>query len=392
MKALVVARYAQRRGGADTFTQDFCLNLVKHQHAVEIICHGHSAEVARVCRIHQLPEPDFSNLSGLWRLSTYLYMRHWVKYLAAVRAFVPDVIVCSLPLAIGALQKRYPKTPLIYLPHSRIAPIEAVHGRQPHSLMDRITFGVYYATEKRALRRAAATVRFTQGNVTALQQYYRVESNERFCVIPPAIVLPAEAERPPRDQHFFRFLVIGRLVGEKNVHSLLHWLKRLRRTEWRLDIVGEGPQRATLEAEAKALFPNGQVRFHGFQESTAMHYCSADLMLFPSVRESFGLVIVEAMAHGTPTLAMRPHPTQYDTFSDEIITHGSDGLLANDERDFISLASACIDGTIETRKLGTAAKRTAVERYSWDSCVARWQDLVIRQQHAGASGQCLSGT
>jgi glycosyltransferase involved in cell wall biosynthesis len=99
-------------------------------------------------------------------------------------------------------------------------------------------------------------------------------------------------------------LFVGRLGREKNVELLLDALT-LTRVPARLAIAGDGPERETLEAHARELGISDRVRFLGELERADLpdHYASADAFVFPSVSETQGLVLVEAMAAGTPVIA-----------------------------------------------------------------------------------------
>ncbi|MBW4649287.1 MAG: glycosyltransferase family 4 protein [Kastovskya adunca ATA6-11-RM4] len=91
-----------------------------------------------------------------------------------------------------------------------------------------------------------------------------------------------------------------------------------------LVMAGEGPLRRELEAEAKALNLSERVRFLGFvnQSQLPSVYCSADLFVFPSEYEPFGVVVNEAMLCGCPVVASDRVGAGYD-----LIRHGETGLI-----------------------------------------------------------------
>jgi len=90
------------------------------------------------------------------------------------------------------------------------------------------------------------------------------------------------------------FLYVGRVAVEKNIEAFLA-----------LDlpgskvVVGDGPQRSALEAR----FPEAHFLGAKFGEELAAAYAEADVFVFPSLTDTFGLVIVEALACGTPVAA-----------------------------------------------------------------------------------------
>ena len=161
----------------------------------------------------------------------------------------------------------------------------------------------------------------------------------RYLVNPPGVdrTIPHEPAGPE-----MRLLVMGRLVPDKGIGNALSALGSLRGFPWSLDIVGDGPCRSALEQQMHELGLGARVRFHGIQPNPAKYYSRADLLLFPSRSESFGLVVVEAMAHGVPTLAFRPDGKEYRTVTDEIVSPGRTGLLARGMDNFRhSLSEFC---------------------------------------------------
>lgn len=99
---------------------------------------------------------------------------------------------------------------------------------------------------------------------------------------------PAAEERPPV------FLYVGRLATEKNLEAFLDL--ELPGEKW---LVGDGPQRAALEQR----YP--QARFLGYRHGRALAdaYRAASVLVFPSLTDTYGLVMLEALACGVPVAA-----------------------------------------------------------------------------------------
>lgn len=95
-----------------------------------------------------------------------------------------------------------------------------------------------------------------------------------------------------------RIVFIGRLVSTKGVHILLQAVHQLRGQEFQLDIVGDGPERARLEADVQLLGLQGRVIFRGSlvgdERERALE--QAAMVVMPSLCETFGLVALENMA------------------------------------------------------------------------------------------------
>lgn len=141
------------------------------------------------------------------------------------------------------------------------------------------------------------------------------------------------------------FIYVGRVAVEKNIGAFLD-----------LDlpgskvVVGGGPQLASLQRE----YPN--VTFTGPRhgEALARAYASADVFVFPSLTDTFGLVILEALACGTPVAAF---PV---TGPKDVLTN-ADGKIGSVNAD---LRVAALEALTADRE----ACRTHAERYSWRAC------------------------
>lgn len=96
-------------------------------------------------------------------------------------------------------------------------------------------------------------------------------------------------------------LYVGRLSDEKQIQHIRPTLEQLPNT--RLVLVGDGPARPALERE----FADLPATFMGYLrgERLSQAYASADIFVFPSRLETFGLVVIEAMAAGLPVVASR---------------------------------------------------------------------------------------
>jgi glycosyltransferase involved in cell wall biosynthesis len=113
---------------------------------------------------------------------------------------------------------------------------------------------------------------------------------------------------------------VGRLAKEKNILLALEAFEAIQKSNQntKLVFVGDGPMREELSKACP------QAIFSGSQQGQALaeHYASADLFIFPSITETFGNVVPEALASGLCVVA-------YDyAAAGDIIKHGHNGLLA----------------------------------------------------------------
>ncbi|MBN2427306.1 MAG: glycosyltransferase family 1 protein, partial [Deltaproteobacteria bacterium] len=117
------------------------------------------------------------------------------------------------------------------------------------------------------------------------------------------------------------FVYCGRLAAEKNLPLLMSAFRSLADPRARLLIIGDGPLRTALLADA-----DERVVFAGYRhgEDLARLYAAADAMVFPSVTETFGNVILEAMASGLPVVGFQVSGPQ------DIVLDGQTGKLVGE--------------------------------------------------------------
>lgn len=111
---------------------------------------------------------------------------------------------------------------------------------------------------------------------------------------------------PLSDGHQKKFLAVGRFSPKHKGFDLLIQAFALfvqKNQEWQLDIVGDGPEKDQL---AQLIIKNrlqSRVQLHPFTNEIQVYYSSASIYVLSSRWEGFGLVMVEAMAHGLPVIS-----------------------------------------------------------------------------------------
>ncbi|MBN1486582.1 MAG: glycosyltransferase family 1 protein [Anaerolineae bacterium] len=155
----------------------------------------------------------------------------------------------------------------------------------------------------------------------------------------------------------FLLLYIGRLGTEKRVDWLRPLLDILPKA--RLAIVGDGPMREDLKKQ----FESTRTVFTGYLkgEDLSHAYAAADLFVFPSANETFGNVVLEAMASGLPVIA----PCSGGPV--DMVTQGENGYLfePGDIADMCALTWRCVMNMEHTRQMSRAARAYAKTR-SWE--------------------------
>jgi glycosyltransferase involved in cell wall biosynthesis len=151
------------------------------------------------------------------------------------------------------------------------------------------------------------------------------------------------------------FLYVGRVAVEKNIAAFLDLALPGSKV-----VVGEGPQLAAL----KGGYPS--VHFAGIRHGEALSaaYAGADVMVFPSLTDTFGLVILESLACGTPVAA---YPV---TGPKDVLAAGGSavGAVADD------LRQAALDAWAKGDR---AACRRYAETFSWRACAERFVTNLV---------------
>ncbi len=159
----------------------------------------------------------------------------------------------------------------------------------------------------------------------------------------------------------------GRLSQEKNVSFVLRAFELMlaRAAKLRLVIAGDGPARAQLEKEARALNLAGRTVFTGYLERSKLidYYKAADLFVYGSKTETQGIVYSEALASGTPVVAVGEMGVL------DVVKDGTTGLLLpEDETAFAEAAVELLHDPARLRRMGQAALRSAHEESAERSC------------------------
>jgi len=196
--------------------------------------------------------------------------------------------------------------------------------------------------------------------------------------IPNVIAVPsAELVRyiaqPGRSSKRYTLIGMGRLVQSKGFDILLDAFSRIASShpDWSLKILGEGPVKQELQSRAEAYGLTDRVYFAGEVRDPFPELCAADLFVFPSRFEAFGLALCEAMACGLPVVS-------FDCPSGprEIIRDGLDGVLVPPE-DAAALSTVLhrlMNDPAERQRLASRAPEV-LKRFDLDRILSLWEQL-----------------
>lgn len=169
--------------------------------------------------------------------------------------------------------------------------------------------------------------------------------------------------------------VVGRLVPHKRVEHVLRAAAILRRghPDLRVSVVGDGWWSPRLRRVATALGVDDLVDFHGFVDEKTKHriYASAWVLALPSLKEGWGIVVMEAATHGVPSVAYMDAGGVAESILD-----GRTGLLVEgDETDFARALGTVLESPELRSRLGRAARERAQE-YTWAATAEAFADVL----------------
>ena len=269
---------------------------------------------------------------------------------AQIEQAKPDFIHIATEGPIGVMTRRYcrkTRHPFTTSYHTRFP--EYVSARLP------VPESWCYALQRRFHNGAAATFVATKSMASDLE----AKGFERLMLWSRGV--DTELFKPRSVRQFGKkpvFLYVGRIAVEKNIKAFLDLDLPGRKV-----VVGSGPQ----EAELKRLYPD--VLFAGPKEGEdlARAYSSADVFVFPSLTDTFGLVLLEALASGLPVAAFPVNGPR------DVITEPKAGVLSDDLR----------GAAMQALALDRKDARALALRYSWEHSTQQFIDNVLTAHHIG---------
>ena len=192
-------------------------------------------------------------------------------------------------------------------------------------------------------------------------------------VIPNGVLIPPEAEPGGREH---RIVFAGRQETRKGLQVLLKvWPDIHRRTGARLSVVGADPLAVRLLL-TRLRVGDEAIDIRGFltQEDLTAELLSAKALVAPSLGgESFGMVLTRAFACALPVVA-----SDIDGYREVVTEETAVSFPAGDEAALGEATIALLEDEPRRRSMGAAARRLAVERYSWDDIARRLAGIYQR--------------
>ena len=196
---------------------------------------------------------------------------------------------------------------------------------------------------------------------------------ERTHIIPNLIRLPIITPVPKARGTPVVIGAMGRFTAEKGFENFLKALQTLINNGIPCTalIGGSGDENGQLKLLAEKLGLSPHIHWEGWVKDKAAFYSKLDIMCVPSLKESFGLVVIEALAHGVPIVATdTPGPIS-------ILTHEVNGLIV--PRTNHHALAAALQHLIDNRELAAKLAKEGLSRardFSFESVADLWDSVI----------------
>jgi glycosyltransferase involved in cell wall biosynthesis len=361
-------------GGSEVFLERVAAELVVRGYRATVLCQAHGTAPAEETTPDgvRIVRRGGRHTVYLYAALVYLAGAVGLGVLAGRRLGRPDLIVdvCNGMPFLSRLYARRPVIALVHHVHREQWPV--VFGPRvarigwwiESRLAVRVYRGCRYVTVSESSRDELAGLGVDRDRITV------VHNGTPEVVGPPV----------PRTPHP-SLVVLGRLVPHKRVELALRATALLATElpELELVVAGQGWWEEPLRRLAADLGIEERVRFAGFVSEEHKHelLCGAWLLLLPSLKEGWGLTIVEAGARGTPSVAFRSAGGVVDAMAD-----GETGVLVEDEFEFFRATRSLLLNAPRRGAMGAAAA-TYARRFTWAMTGAAFA-LVVGDPHPAA--------
>jgi glycosyltransferase involved in cell wall biosynthesis len=230
------------------------------------------------------------------------------------------------------------------------------------------------ATVLDAIERAAVNICFTARDEQGLRE---AAPNARFERLAAFIDAAPFLVRSPAPRPRSLVTVAMMRSGDKlsSYQALARSLCLLNRTEWSLDVIGDGPARPHVEEAFRALPPQ-RIRWHGLRTTSeiAEILSNASVYVWPGHGEAYGLAYLEAQAAGLPVVAEAVAGVP------EVVMDGRTGLLtaSGDIEGYASAIEDLLDREPARMQMATEARRFAGAERSIERAAARLGEILMK--------------
>ena len=294
------------------------------------------------------------------------FWRHYKAVESVVRAFGPDIVHITGPSDVGQLGA--------LVAHRLRIPLAVSWHTNLHEYAEQRGVALFPFLPRGLKTRLGSALR--HGSLRAILRFYRI-ARILFAPNPELMDLLERATGKPcypmqrgvdtalfdpnrRDRTGTRFVIgyVGRLTVEKNIRFLAELEKALTQsgfTNYKFVIVGQGAEEPWLRANMQQAELTGVLQ----GEALARAYANMDVFVFPSRTDTYGNVVLEALASGVPAVVTDSGGPRF------IVRQNETGFVAGTMEEFVSYIRCLAARPLQLQQMGTAA-RAYVMSASWD--------------------------
>ncbi len=218
-----------------------------------------------------------------------------------------------------------------------------------------------YRRWTRFLSRFDAMIAYSQRGA---DEYASLGFNREKIFVAHNAVTPAPKTPPPQRADTVdrpTLLFVGRLQARKRIDSLLHVCAEMPDSP-RLVVVGDGPERESLETLAQQIYPTAEFTGARHGDELEPYFAEADLFVLPGTG---GLAVQEAMSHGLPVIVAKGDGTQ-----DDLVREGNGWQIPPDDRAALkSTLREAISDIARLRRMGAESYRIVSEEINLEKMV-----------------------
>ncbi|GID94842.1 putative glycosyl transferase [Amorphoplanes digitatis] len=362
-------------GGSEVYLERVAAELIGHGRRVTVLCQAHGTAPAEETTPDGVRIVRRGGRHTVYLFAALVYLIGALGFgpLSRRRLGRPDLIV-DVGNGMPFLSRLYARKPVIALVHH-------VHREQWPVVFGPWVARIGWWIESRVAVRVYRNCRYVTVSESSRSELAELGVEpHRITIVHNGTpeVTGAPAPRTPHPS----LVVLGRLVPHKRVELALRATALLATElpDLELVVAGHGWWDEPLHRLAADLGIEDRVRFAGFVTEQEKHelLCSSWLMLLPSLKEGWGLTIVEAGARGTPSVAFRSAGGVVDAMA-----HGETGMLVDDEFEFFQTVRSLVLDAPRRAAMGKAAA-THARQFTWAVSGAAFHRVVAAELPAVA--------
>ena len=356
----IVAYYPPCVGGMQNIAREISERLAKKGHQVEVFtsdigCKKGKLRSTKNLKIHYLKSCQFAHTPIIPSLFFKLLKisKDSIIHVHIAHAMIPEIVF---------LVSKIRNIPYVAHIHADVEPSGKMGFLLP--FYKKIFL-------QKILNYASKIVVPTKDYIAIISKKYAI-SKYKIIVIPTGVDLNNFKSMSGKLHNPIRLLFVGRLTKQKNIRLLIKSFKKIidnNDFNIELHIVGEGEDKNKIIFLIKTLKLDNRVILHGSLIGNKLHkiYSNSDIFILPSMFESFGIVLIEAMASGIPIIASNIPCVR------NVIKNNKTGLLVKTTPEDFAEAIEKLLNNPKLREKLIENGLEEIKKYNWDKIVSKFE-------------------